>query len=565
MNKGGGKKFRPAPHLPFISFPLLSCLILLLILLIGCRENLPEIFSLDPPIDYMGQILTIKGTGFGNERNESYITIGGIPPTSSSYLSWSDNEIVLRTPEFGDAGLVYVHRGRNRSNPALFANMQNLPFPPRETEGINPRIISIEPASGPIGSLITIYGRNFGSSRNTGAVYFTWDAEPSPAAPVSTGSIPAAERELAYEFWSDREIRVRIPDGAASGNMEVRTIRGDSPPVYLEISGRPGTKTFRNRQNYILSYSVNINVLTAMAPNSLFLFMPLPVSSSSQRNASVISRSREPFIENYLGTSIFQINNLLPGNTPSINQSFHVEVYEVETDFRTLTPPRLNSPLPANSVFTTSSYLIPSDNPQIIERATAIIGRETLVYTRARLIYQWLIANMEFSSGESGDGSAFSGIANGESIVQALSNGRGSSFEIAMLYTSLLRSAGISAMPVSGILVDPYMDTYMHFWTEFWMDGFGWIPVDPALGAGAAPPLFLLRENHEQYYFGNLDNHRITFSRGEYNLMQMTPQSRIVTPGPVFSLQNLSEEAAGGLDSYTSVWSNISVSGMYVQ
>ena len=560
MNERGFKKILSAlPCLP------LTFIFLFLLLYAGCRDRPPEIFSLDPPIDYMGQILTINGIGFGNERNESYITIGGIPPTSSSYISWSDNEIVLRTPEFGDAGLVYVHRGRNRSNPALFADMVNIPFPPRETEGINPRIISIEPASGPIGSLITIYGRNFGSSRNTGAVYFTWDAEPSPAAPISTGFIPAAEREFAYEFWSDREIRVRIPDGAASGNLEVRTIRGDSAPVYLEVSGRPGTKTFRNRQIYNLSYSVQINVLSAIAPNSLFLYTPLPVSSSSQRNASIISRNREPFIEDYLGTSIFQINNLSPGNSPSLNLSFLVEVYEVETDFRTLTPPRLNSPLPANSVFTASSYLIPSDNALIRERAAAIIGRETLVYTRARLIYQWLIANMEISSVQIANASTISGIANGDSIVQALTNERGNSFEIAMLYTSLLRSVNIHAIPVSGILVDPYMGTYIHFWTEFWMDGFGWIPVDPALGAGAAPPLFLLRENHEQFYFGNLDNHRITFSRGEYHLMQMTPQSRIVSEGASFSLQNLSEEAAGGLDSYTSVWSNINISGMYVQ
>jgi hypothetical protein len=93
----------------------------------GCVDKTPEISSIDPSIGRMGDVLTIRGSGFGDERNESFITIAGTSPTSSSYLSWSDEEIAVRLPEFGDAGLVYVHRGQNKSNPALFANLLALP------------------------------------------------------------------------------------------------------------------------------------------------------------------------------------------------------------------------------------------------------------------------------------------------------------------------------------------------------------------------------------------------------------------------------------------------------
>jgi hypothetical protein len=77
-----------------------------LCLLTGCKEKEPEIYSIEPRIGRMGEVLTILGSGFGSERNESYITIAGTPPTSSSYRSWDDGEISVRLPEFGDAGLV---------------------------------------------------------------------------------------------------------------------------------------------------------------------------------------------------------------------------------------------------------------------------------------------------------------------------------------------------------------------------------------------------------------------------------------------------------------------------
>ncbi|MCL2233603.1 MAG: IPT/TIG domain-containing protein, partial [Treponema sp.] len=151
------------------AFPLFCGIILCMGFLSACAGGeAPEITSIYPRIGLMGEPLVIRGSGFGSERNESYVTIAGTPPTSSSYLSWSDQEIVVRIPEFGDAGLIRVHRGRTKSNPVLFANQAALPervSGEAADIGINPRIISVEPASGPVGSLITIQGSNFGSSR----------------------------------------------------------------------------------------------------------------------------------------------------------------------------------------------------------------------------------------------------------------------------------------------------------------------------------------------------------------------------------------------------------------
>ncbi|MDR2069364.1 MAG: IPT/TIG domain-containing protein, partial [Spirochaetaceae bacterium] len=103
-----------------IRFPLWFFCSLFLLFFSACKDEGPSITSINPRIGMMGEVLTIRGEHFGAERDESYVTIAGIAPTASSYIEWNDTRISLRLPEFGESGLVYVHRGNLKSNAALF-------------------------------------------------------------------------------------------------------------------------------------------------------------------------------------------------------------------------------------------------------------------------------------------------------------------------------------------------------------------------------------------------------------------------------------------------------------
>jgi hypothetical protein len=85
------------------------------------------------------------------------------------------------------------------------------------------------------------------------------------------------------------------------------------------------------------------------------------------------------------------------------------------------------------------------------------------------------------------------------------------------------------------------------------------------LGAGKAPSSFTLRPDQEAYYFGSLDNQRITFSRGQIPLSQMEIRGRVTQRDREYALQNLWEEAVGGLESYSSLWSDVTIDGVYLQ
>jgi transglutaminase-like putative cysteine protease len=520
-------------------------------LLTGCSEKAPEIFSIEPRIGRMGDVLTILGRGFGSERNESYITIAGTPPTSSSYLSWDDSLISVRLPEFGDAGLVYVHRGSRKSNPAMFANQFTLPEPAQGYD--TPTISSIEPASGAIGSLITIRGSNFGSSREKSGVFFSWEAEFSP----TTGAYPPEyvevfDEEFGYEIWSEREIRLRIPDGAVSGDLLVKTPRGNSRPVFFEITGKPGSKIFKDKRSYNISYKAGIQINRAAFPNALYLWMPEPVLSAAQRNVRLLYRSIEPMVENYRGTSIFQFIDTQPGTGLNIESSYTAEVFAVETSVRTMTPARSGRPSQLTSVYTLPSALIPTGDSGLRTQSSAIIGREQLPYVKAQKIYDWLVSKVPFQEAPLSGGA-----------LDALEENKADSYRGALLFCALARAAGVPALPVAGVLADSRMNAVKHYWAEFWLDGFGWIPVDPALGAGAAPRDFTLREDHGRNYFGNLDHRRVAFSRGEHFLNQMTPRGRTVQRRD-YSLQNLWEEAVG-IESYSSLWSDVTITETHIQ
>ena len=549
-------------------------------LIISCGPEVPVISSIDPKIGMMGEVITLTGNNFGESRDDSYVTIAGVSPTNSSYQIWQDNLIMVRVPELGESGLVYVHARGKKSNGVLFSNSAYVPKPAAgEVFGLEPRITSINPQSGSPGSLITITGYNFGVSRDNAGVFFSWDYDSglyNPYAIREPEFIEVSEIESGYEYWSAREIKVRLPDGAVSGNIEVRTTHGKSRPFFFDIAGKPGVKTLKDKRIYTINYSVDIRVLEAARPNTLYLWIPKPVNSPSQRNSSLISRTAEPLLENHRGVSLYKLDNLTSGANQFINLSYRVEVHAVES---AITPQSVRQETTAlSAMYTQSTALIPSDEQLIRTAVNSVTGREQNPYNKARAIYDWITANVQITKN----------LPSSLDIVSALEQRQADPYIAALLFTAMSRAAGVPCIPIAGVLIGKNGQTVRHYWAEFWISGFGWVPVDPAMGAGVMPleentvyiddPVFSadginyqLNSGNEgsldyaNYYFGNMDNQRIAFSRGDLSLSQMESRGRVVSHSHSYSLQNIWEEAAGGLESYTSFWGDITISGVYMQ
>ena len=535
-----------------------SALPAVLFFLVTCQAKTPVIYFIYPHIGEMGEPVTITGANFGKIRDEtSYVTIAGAQPTSMSYLDWRDSEISFRTPEFGEAGLVYVHVKGKKSNGVLFANQATLPLHVYDSEiGQGPRIVSVVPNTAMTGSLVSISGTGFGSSRGNSGVFFSWNAE-IPASMPAEARVPefteVMESEYGYELWSEREIRVRVPDGVTGGNMEVRTARGVSPPFYFDPGNKPGTKTYRDKRSYTINYTVNVKTAEAEIPNTLYLWVPRPAASAAQRNIELLSSSVEPFVESYRGTSLFKLDDLAANSEAQISLSWKIEVYSVESSVRYQSI-RQDADSQPSGVYTQSTAQLPSDDPRIRNQAALILGRERNSYLKAQRIYEWMLKEFIYQPDQS-DGSIFN----------ALETKQADPYLAALLCCTLMRSAGIPSQPVAGVLISRDRQTMDHYWAEFWIDGFGWLPADPVMGAEAVPAQFGSHPDKANFYFGNTDSQRIAFSRGFAVLSPMDPRGRTVTRSRSYALQNLWEEVVGGIESYSSLWGGITITGMYAQ
>jgi len=532
--------------------------VVLSVLLVSCNSKIPVISSIDPKIGNMGDVITLRGRNFGAAREGAFVSIAGITPTNSSYYTWQDDLIILKIPESGNSGLVYVYVKGRRSNGVLFSNSASVPrLIEGEDFGMEPKITIVSPQTGVPGTLITITGHNFGASKEGSSVFFSWDYAANSINPYVVTEpeyIEVSETELGYESWNAREIRVRLPDGSVSGSLKIKTPNGESRPVFYDVTGKPGYKNFKDKRSYTISYSVDVKINEAARPNNLYLWMPLPVKSASQRKITLVSRSMEPFVENHRGVSLYKLDNLMANTTHTINLSFNVEVYAVETGIRSVSIRQGKSPL--HAAYTQSTTLIPADNSQIKSTVAGIIGKEQNPYIKARLLYDWIIKNIDIDE--------IPLITSG--AVSSLGQKKADPYSAALLYTAMARAAKLPCIPTAGVLINRQSQTIRHYWAEIWIDDFGWLPVDPVLGAGAVPDSYVNNEiDLVNFYFGNTDSQRIVFSRGELVLSQMESRGRLVSHTQSYSLQNIWEEASGGLESYSSLWGDIIIRGVYVQ
>lgn len=508
----------------------------------------PVITDIQPAVAYPGELITINGSHFGSSRNGGEVRIAGERPLSGSYQSWSDNTIVVEVPADVGSGMVSVKTRRGLSNGVLFTNREHIPviLTGPQKPGY-PYLENVEPASGSVGSLITISGLNFGHDRGGAAVYFTASGigENSSVSETSlNGMIECLEIDYDYESWGEQQIKIYVPDGASSGNIRIKTDRGLSNALYFEETGNSGTKTFGDKKGFQVEYGIDISGVAGELLNGLDLWVPAVRPGLAQRNVETVSEPL-PLWDDYLGLMRYHFDNLTGGENYKVSVKSWLERYEIETR---ITASRVKTWYSEDRklyrYYTEPEELIPSDNQQIIDAATAAVRNERNPYLKAKAIYNYLLKNLEYSTKPASS-----------SILKNLADGEGDSYTYSILFSAMCRASGIPTRPKAGILVYNNKQAINHFWTEFYLEGFGWIPVDVSLGDGARFGNFPIDEEIDpmEYYFGSLDSHHIILSKGIVPVKQINPQGRMSARKGLYSLQTIYEESTG-LNSYSSYW-----------
>ena len=184
-----------------------------------------------------------------------------------------------------------------------------------------------------------------------------------------------------------------------------------------------------------------------------------------------------------------------------------------------------------------AKYLAANENVVINDdvRALAkqIIGGETNPVRAARTLYDWTLDNVDYWV-KYPDKYKASGIG---STSYCLKSRTGNCTDFHSLWASLARASGIPTQLVYGSffkkeLAGQDQDQSYHCWPEFYVPNEGWVPHDVAIADIYAGEFPKTKANDDKvrlttgdgyqgpdrakvdYYFGNIDERRVTWSRG---------------------------------------------------
>ncbi|WP_187759572.1 transglutaminase domain-containing protein [Treponema pectinovorum] len=522
-------------------------------------RKLPEIQSVNPTVGSPGDLMVISGKNFGEIRTSSaYVEVGGSRITSSGYLLWTDAEIKFILPSNVQDGLVIVSTKSGKSKPIFFANKAGIPIEvPPDTKTSMPVITSFSPETVSVGQVLVLNGKNFGTIRNNAKVFFNSSLEDlSLRTNEKFSFITALEENYDYEYWSDSEIHVRVPDGAASGQIYVETEKGNSNLVMLGVKSAIGTKKFFDKKTYIVQVNTEIDDINSKGNSSLAVRIPYPTVSASQPLTNLTECSPKPVFENYQNTIIHHLE--LSKNSAKkfrFNQTFVIEDFAVQTE---INQKNVNQFADKSRIlytnFTSQNKIIRSEDADYKTFASEIVKKENNPYLQAKILYDYIVKNFIVQSEIRKIGSE---------PKDLLKRKRGDAYDFAIVYTTLLRSLKIPAVTMSGILVDSELNTFNHWWCEFYIENFGWIPVDPSLGAGLAYKSFKQVEDPATFYFGNLDSQHIAFSKGFNEVKPTLSNSNSVYKERSYALQSIWEESTPSNINYSSLWNKPIVTGIY--
>ena len=232
---------------------------------------------------------------------------------------------------------------------------------------------------------------------------------------------------------------------------------------------------------------------------ALYVWCPEPVNNSRQKVESVHYSLPPAFTyEDEQGNriSFWNLTSRLPSSGSDVielRRTISMTRYETEFD---IDPEEAEGYDEESFLFQRYTKSEPGVEitDDIRRKAEEIVGSEKNPWKKARLIFRWVVENLEYHYPPEKRGAKY-----------VFDTRRGDCGEYAYLFCALCRAVDAPARFVSGLWFRE--NPGYHAWAEFYLPPFGWIPADPSLADSDDAPI-------NWYYFGGMENHRATMSRG---------------------------------------------------
>ncbi|MGL1930896.1 MAG: transglutaminase domain-containing protein [Desulfotalea sp.] len=207
------------------------------------------------------------------------------------------------------------------------------------------------------------------------------------------------------------------------------------------------------------------------------LWIPYPVSDTDQdiTNISIKGDFAESavYADNTYSNPMLYVRWDKGTTNRKVSFSFHATRQEtIKKDF----PAKEGSWEPADySMYLQATSRGPITG-QVKTLADEIVKGKTTVYDKTKAIYDWVCENMHRDPKTVGCGPG--------NVCLLLATPGGKCTDIHSVFVSLCRAAGVPAREVFGIRLGKKeqidITKWQHCWAEFFLPGYGWVPVDPA-------------------------------------------------------------------------------------
>lgn len=249
----------------------------------------------------------------------------------------------------------------------------------------------------------------------------------------------------------------------------------------LVVKDKELYKTYEPR-HAVVDFSTEAVVLGQGGIESFDIYYTVPSDRNSQKIAHPIQYLPEPssFEKDRWGQKIavFHFENLEPAQSVDVMMKVELEAYAIRYF---IYPEDVGDEIPDKIAkrYLADETKYDIHNPYIREIVENVAGEETNIYWKARKLFQYLIANMEYK------------LAGGwNTAPTVLKRRNGSCSEYSFSFIALCRAAGVPARYVGSLVVrgdDASYDEVFHRWCEIYLPGFGWVPIDPNAGDRERP------------------------------------------------------------------------------
>ena len=259
------------------------------------------------------------------------------------------------------------------------------------------------------------------------------------------------------------------------------------------------------------------------------VWMPIPLLCPSTQDIRIVSvrpagaLKRLPDLEGEVGVAYMEIPRPREKDLEvELDVAFQAFATDFEVDPKSIGEYDTSSDLYKR--FTRSEQHV-RVTPQIRALAEKVVADETNPYGKARRLYDWVVEHIPYSGIWPWRESIFSPFGSGSEEVMLRQSG--DCVIQSQFYAALCRSVGVPARVCGGFIFIPGIQND-HFWTEVYLPGHGWMPVDTtACEAALLVPELTAKQKRtlRDFFFGRLDPYRMHNHRSRLG-QPLVPEKR---------------------------------------